>query len=74
LRELLGIREQIRNLFMGDEARFLMVCLLNIFHEFANAKRDGGFLRFVDKEYIPDPKKRFKEVVLDTLMISHLII
>jgi len=67
LRELLGIRDGIIKEFEGDNKRFLLLCLLSIFNEFAHVKRDGGFLRFVKKDSIPETKVRFKQVVLDYL-------
>lgn len=69
LRELLNIKCEIQTIFKKntDEERFMSLCLTSIFHEFAHAKRDGGFLRFVQKDKIPDVEKRFKEVVADFL-------
>jgi DNA modification methylase len=67
LRQLFSIKKEIENIFENDsdEERFLSLCLTSIFHEFAHAKRDGGFLRFEKKETIPNVEKRFKEVVTD---------
>lgn len=69
LRQLLNIRNEIIRLFNkgSGEERFLNLCLVSIFHEFAHARRDGGFLRFVKNENIPNVEKRFKEVVFDLL-------
>lgn len=69
LRQLLNIRNEINKPFEkgSDEERFLSLCLTSIFHEFAHAKRDGGFLRFVRKDTIPNVEKRFKEIVADYL-------
>lgn len=67
LRSLLGIRKTIQKKFKADDKKFLFLCLLSIFHEFAHAKRDGGFLRFITKENIPNPHRRFKEVAINFL-------
>lgn len=69
LRQLFSIKNEIEIFFEkdSDEERFLSLCLTSIFHEFAHAKRDGGFLRFVKNENIPNVEKRFKEVVSDFL-------
>lgn len=69
LRQLFNIKNEIVKLFKknSDEERFLSVCLTSIFHEFAHARRDGGFLRFVKNENIPNVEKRYKEVVFDFL-------
>lgn len=67
LRELLGMRDGVIKEFEGDNKRFLLLCLLSIFNEFAHVKRDGGFLRFVKKDFFPETKVRLKQVVLDYL-------
>jgi DNA modification methylase len=67
LRQLFNIKNEIEHIFENnsEEERFLSLCLTSIFHEFAHAKRDGGFLRFEKKESIPNVEIRFKEVVND---------
>lgn len=69
LRQLFNIKSEIEKYFKkhSDEERFLSLCLTSIFHEFAHARRDGGFLRFIKNETIPNVEKRFREVVSDFL-------
>lgn len=66
VRQLLSLRDTIRSEAIDDDVRgFLEVCLLNITDKFADAKKDGGFLRYFERQKPEDVLAFFKSVCLD---------
>jgi DNA modification methylase len=66
IRVILGVRDEIERVDASKELKsFLRLCLLSICDRFAHVKKDGGFLRYVDKDIPVDFFETFKQTALD---------
>jgi len=66
VRKLLGLKTAISKVTESESVRaFLNLCLLSIADKFADVKKDGGFLRYFERDKPDDILDYYRSVVID---------
>ncbi len=64
---ILFLKEEIANINDVDSRMFFQMALLSIMQDVILAKRDGAFLRILEKREVPDPLDRFRTKTYEML-------